>query len=77
MKAKIKAVSMLVRKTQRGIIFLGMRLIDINGKCIVDKMWDEDAIGEWVTRQLYEGHEIAGVRCETTQKDELQKITFY
>ena len=41
-KRKIRAVSMLIRKTHRGTIFLGIRLLDQKGKYIVDKTWDNE-----------------------------------
>ena len=41
-KVKIKAVSMLVRKTHKGTIFLGLRLLNSKGKFIVDKTWDNE-----------------------------------
>lgn len=49
-KQKIKGVSMLIKKTHRGTIFLGLRLLDQRGKYIVDKTWDDGQQGQWMTR---------------------------
>ena len=42
---KIKAVSLLIRKTHRGNLFGGIRLLDQRDKAFVDKVWDSDAQG--------------------------------
>ena len=58
-KRSIRKVSF---KTWEKKMFLGLRLIDENGDCIVDETWDNYGKDvEWITQSIPDKQEIIGL----------------
>ena len=66
---QIRSIS--VRSDPCGWIF-GLRLMDEDGVNIVDANWNKVEEGDWVTKDIPEGEEIIGLKCD----DQIKRIGF-
>ena len=66
-------------KVIAGNTLRGLRLLDNEGRCIVDRVWDTlytDG-GDWVTQEIPEGKEIIGVQCNATKFGLIPRLGFF
>ena len=52
-----------VRSDVAGWIF-GLRFINADGENIIDENWNTTEDGDWVTKDIPEGEEVIGIKCD-------------